>query len=285
MSIIFNDIAIVWPNLPDEVGNQHVIAHHQWNNKNSIRDLKNTSTRTISSGHRIRAAEEIIESHYLTRKCNSTIHLHNLSPALNELIESIKKTKKREAPGPDDIPMDLFKSLDADALGLVFTIVICGWEIGAFPEDKLITLVISIYRKGGLLNLANPVKSKTVRIWGLRGSGGGIFIVKDVGRLAPKLRIIIVFPFGLVTFRINFKKTRTPVIFMAFGPSGCDHDSQNQLYLVRETPICLKKMRFENLVCRHKSSGIRNRWFIWKRQGPEISEDRLICFEHLACFF
>ena len=53
-------------------------------------------------------------------------------------------------------------------------------------------------------------------IWGL-GCLGAICIVNAKERLAQKLRSIILFNFGLITFRSHFGKTRTPLMFMIFA--------------------------------------------------------------------
>ena len=76
-----------------------------------------------------------------------------------------------------------------------------------------------------------------LRIW---GSGRPFFIVSIIKRLAQKLRRIILPHFGLVTFGIHFRETRKPIIVMIFGPTGRDHDPQNQYYLNLETPRCSK---------------------------------------------
>ena len=55
-------------------------------------------------------------------------------------------------------------------------------------------------------------------------------------RLARKLRRIMLLHFGLVTFRFHFGETRKPIISMVFGPSGRDHDAQNQLLSTLDTP-------------------------------------------------
>ena len=52
--------------------------------------------------------------------------------------------------------------------------------------------------------------------------------------IAQKLRTVILLHFRLVTFRIHFRKTLKPFMFMDFGPSERDHDSQNQLFLILE---------------------------------------------------
>ena len=63
-----------------------------------------------------------------------------------------------------------------------------------------------------------------------------IFNLNIIKRLAKKPRRINLPYFGLVTFRFHFGKTRQPLIFKFFGPSGRYHDSQNQYYLSLDTP-------------------------------------------------
>ena len=46
----------------------------------------------------------------------------------------------------------------------------------------------------------------------------------------------LMFHFGLVTFRIHFRKTRQPICFTVFGFGGRVHDYRNQLFLSLETP-------------------------------------------------
>ena len=62
------------------------------------------------------------------------------------------------------------------------------------------------------------------------------FLVNIIRRIAGQLRSIILLHFGLITFRIHYRKTVDPLIFMVLGPGGRDHKSQNQYYLSLETP-------------------------------------------------
>ena len=85
--------------------------------------------------------------------------------------------------------------------------------------------------------MGSPGNYRKIGFGGLGGGvWGAIFIVIFKKSVAQKLCRIILLHFGVVTFRIPFGKTRTPFIFMVFGPSGRDHDSQNQLCLITETP-------------------------------------------------
>ena len=84
--------------------------------------------------------------------------------------------------------------------------------------------------------MPRKTKNKQEKKRGMGRVCGGIFIVNVViERLTQKLHRIILLQFGLVTFRIHFRKTRKPFMFMVSGPGGHDHDSQNQLFSTLET--------------------------------------------------
>ncbi len=53
-------------------------------------------------------------------------------------------------------------------------------------------------------------------VWG----GGVVFIVNVRKRITRKFRRIIMSRFGLVTFRIHFRRSRKPVNFMVDGVCG-----------------------------------------------------------------
>ena len=64
-------------------------------------------------------------------------------------------------------------------------------------------------------------------VWGIWGV---IFILNCLNckkRVAQKLRMIIMFHFGLVAFKFHFLKPK-PIIVMVFGPSECGHDPKNR---------------------------------------------------------
>ena len=67
-------------------------------------------------------------------------------------------------------------------------------------------------------------------LWG--GLGGHSYCKYNGKTIAQKLRRTFLLHFGLAAFRIHFRKTRKPFMFMFFVPSGRDHDSQNQLDLI-----------------------------------------------------
>ena len=75
-----------------------------------------------------------------------------------------------------------------------------------------------------------------MRIWGLGGLGGFIFIVHSIERTAGKLRRIALLQFGPVAFRFNYWEPPKTIICVVLGPGGRDHGSQHQYYLSLETP-------------------------------------------------
>ena len=64
------------------------------------------------------------------------------------------------------------------------------------------------------------------RLWGL-GDLGAMFIV-NLKRVGQKLRRFMLLHFGLVAFRIHVPHTQKVIMCMVVGPSGRDHDAQNQ---------------------------------------------------------
>ena len=109
-------------------------------------------------------------------------------------------------------------------------------------------------------------------------SGGvwrAIFIVNLITRLAEKLHRIILLDLGLVTFRIHFGKTQQVINFMFFGPSGHDHDSPNQLFLIWETPRYFESPR-KNHQTKHIFGHLRMSEIgtlkIFEKTGPKHPE-------------
>ena len=91
-----------------------------------------------------------------------------------------------------------------------------------------------------------------MRFGGLGGLGSH-FDCEYNEKIARKLRRIILLHFGLLTLWIHDWKARKHFISMVLGPGGRDHDSQNQLFLIWETPRCFKN--FKKLISFPK------RWF------------------------
>ena len=97
--------------------------------------------------------------------------------------------------------------------------------------------------------------------------------------MAQKPRRIILLHFVLVTVRVHFGKTQKPFMFMVFGPSGHDYDSQNQLFYFRrhqDTPSSSRKIAHHlsnNLSGSIKSLVIEKFDNLWADGGPHNFED------------
>ena len=69
-------------------------------------------------------------------------------------------------------------------------------------------------------------------LWGLWAVCGGIFIASFNKRVAQKLRIFFLLHFGTSNFLISLSGKSKKVMVMISGPSGRDHDFQNQFFLI-----------------------------------------------------
>ena len=95
-----------------------------------------------------------------------------------------------------------------------------------------------------------------IRIWDLGGLGT-IFIVNSKKRVTRKLRRITLLHFGLVTFNFHFPKFPQSIIFMFFGASGSDQDSQKPFFLTLATPN----------YSRNKPESLNKKYDCWKAQN------------------
>ena len=71
------------------------------------------------------------------------------------LIETVKNFKNNKSPGPDGIPMEFFKFLDAEGLDCILDILNDCWENNIMPEHMELANVVTLYKKGKFQNLAN----------------------------------------------------------------------------------------------------------------------------------
>jgi hypothetical protein len=67
---------------------------------------------------------------------------------LEELKTVISKFKKRKAPGPDEVPMEVFKEMDDDNLVSILDLLSQWWTAGAMPPETLQARIVMIYKKG-----------------------------------------------------------------------------------------------------------------------------------------
>ena len=65
-----------------------------------------------------------------------------------EIVAVLKKLKRRKAPGPDNIPMEILKELNAENLEELRNLMQQWWENEEIPEEELRARVVLIYKKG-----------------------------------------------------------------------------------------------------------------------------------------
>ena len=89
-----------------------------------------------------------------TYRNNKFIEYHPLEryntapPSMEELERVIKKLKRRKAPGPDDIPTEIVKELDADNKEYILELMVKWWNEEYIEEEELQARVVLIYKKG-----------------------------------------------------------------------------------------------------------------------------------------
>ena len=74
---------------------------------------------------------------------------------MQELVWAIKKLKRGKAPGPDGIPIELYKEMDEDQLRLLLNLLNTWWNGTPTPMELTQSQVILIFMKGDKNNLEN----------------------------------------------------------------------------------------------------------------------------------
>ena len=74
---------------------------------------------------------------------------------LIELKEILLKFKKHKAPGPDELPMDIIKTMNAAALMEIVELINAWWQGEQIPPEMLQARVVLIYKKGNTSKLEN----------------------------------------------------------------------------------------------------------------------------------
>ena len=80
---------------------------------------------------------------------------------MDELIETVKLFKNNKSPGPDGIPMEFFKLLDAEGLNCILDILNDCWENNIMPEHMELANVVTLYKKG---KIQNPAKCRPIAL-------------------------------------------------------------------------------------------------------------------------
>ena len=69
-----------------------------------------------------------------------------------ELLEVIKKIKKGKAPGPDEVPMEIFKQMNKGNLEEILKIINKWWNEEEIPEEQLKARIVLIFKNKGNSN-------------------------------------------------------------------------------------------------------------------------------------
>ena len=163
-----------------------------------------------------------------------------------------------------------------------------GYVLGHSPKELRWMVLGKLWGVPDAWDAGSPYPpKKQISYRKFRKSINGIIcIVNCIERWAHKLRRIILLHFELIASKIHFRKTENPLMFMVFGPSGCDHDSPNQLCLTLAhgmTPNNSRRIlnHFNTYyVWKSRHLGHRQFWECWKRRGPRIPEDPSIVLEN-----
>ena len=74
---------------------------------------------------------------------------------IDELMRAIRKMKRRKAPGPDQVPIELFKEMYSHNLAEILNLLNEWWEKEEVPEEILLARVVLIFKKGNANDLGN----------------------------------------------------------------------------------------------------------------------------------
>ena len=74
---------------------------------------------------------------------------------MEELIAVIRKMKRRKAPGPDQVPIELFKEMYTRNLMEVLALLNEWWAEETIPAEVLLARVVLIFKKGNANDLGN----------------------------------------------------------------------------------------------------------------------------------
>ena len=74
---------------------------------------------------------------------------YNTAPiTLEELRTIIKKLKRHNTPGPDEIPTEALKEMNDNNLSIILDIINEWWEQEQIPDEAMNARVVLIYKEG-----------------------------------------------------------------------------------------------------------------------------------------
>ena len=85
----------------------------------------------------------------IIQHCKNTTSEYNTEEiTIEELKRIIKQIKRKKTPGPDEIPMELFRDMDDECLEAITTLLNQWWRQEDIPTETLKARVVLIYDKG-----------------------------------------------------------------------------------------------------------------------------------------
>ena len=66
----------------------------------------------------------------------------------HKVMSAVKKLKRRKAPGPDEVPIEIFKEMEDHSIAIIVQILNDWWNKGSIPEEVLQARVVLIFKKG-----------------------------------------------------------------------------------------------------------------------------------------
>ena len=80
---------------------------------------------------------------------HDSIEDYNMNPiTVEEILLVCKKFKRKKAPGPDELPMEICKEMELEAIEEIRSILNLWWEEESIPTETLRARVVMIYKKG-----------------------------------------------------------------------------------------------------------------------------------------
>ena len=98
--------------------------------------------RDLKESRRHKFRNNKITNYHLFEKCNTE------EITIEELKNIAKQSKRRKAPGPDEIPTELIKEMNEDNLNRILELLNTWWREENIEEEDLRARVAFIFKKG-----------------------------------------------------------------------------------------------------------------------------------------
>ena len=69
---------------------------------------------------------------------------------MDELVHVLKQFKNNRSPGPDGIPIEFFKLLNAEGLNCTLELLNKCWSEEVMPDEFELAEVVTLYKKGNV---------------------------------------------------------------------------------------------------------------------------------------